>query len=75
MNIQRLDRRLGLATIAITEGMKKTKALGATYCFGGVPEFYSAIGFETIYHREKWRKEWKSRRALTPQECQKRCDT
>lgn len=51
-------RRMGLATIALTESMKKTKALGATYCFGGVPEFYTAIGFETICHREMWRKEW-----------------
>jgi hypothetical protein len=36
--------------------MKKTKVLGATYCFGGVPEFYTAIGFETICHREMWKK-------------------
>ncbi len=50
-------RRMGLATIALTEGMKKTKALGATYCFGGVPEFYTAIGFETICNREMWKKE------------------
>ena len=28
-------RRMGLATVALTEGMKKTKALGAKYCFGG----------------------------------------
>lgn len=51
-------RRMGLATAALTEGMKKTKALGATYCFGGVHEFYTAIGFETICYRELWRKEW-----------------
>ncbi|MGI6646776.1 MAG: hypothetical protein ACOX5D_08970, partial [Limnochordia bacterium] len=31
-------------------GMRKTKALGAQYCFGGVPEFYGALGFETIGH-------------------------
>lgn len=51
-------RRKGLATIALTVGMKKTKVLGATYCFGGVPEFYTAIGFETVCHREMWKKEW-----------------
>lgn len=51
-------RRMGLATIALTEGMKKTKALGATYCFGGEAKFYTAIGFETICHREMWKKEW-----------------
>ena len=51
-------RRVGLATAALTESMRKTKALGAQYCFGGVPEFYGALGFETIGHRELWRKEW-----------------
>lgn len=49
-------RRKGLATIALTEAMKKTKKLGAKYCFGGVPEFYQSIGFETICLREKWEK-------------------
>ena len=52
-------RCMGLATYALTEAMKKTKALGAEYCFGGVPEFYTAIGFETICHRELWSKEWR----------------
>ena len=51
-------RRMGLATIALTEAMKKTKALGAQYCFGGAPDFYTAIGFETICNRELWKKEW-----------------
>ena len=51
-------RRMGLAAIALTEAMKKTKALGATYCFGGAREFYTAIGFETICNRELWKKEW-----------------
>ena len=51
-------RRMGLATIALTEAMKKTKALGAEYCFGGSREFYTAIGFETICNRELWKKEW-----------------
>jgi hypothetical protein len=37
--------------------MKKTKELGARYCFGGVPEFYTALGFETIFRRELWKKE------------------
>ncbi len=51
-------RRMGLATAALTVSMKKTKELGAAYCFGGVPDFYTAIGFETICHREMWKKEW-----------------
>jgi ribosomal protein S18 acetylase RimI-like enzyme len=52
-------RRMGLATIALVEGMKKTKAIGAKYCFGGVREFYYDIGFKTIADRELWKKEWK----------------
>ncbi|MDD4429603.1 MAG: GNAT family N-acetyltransferase [Paludibacter sp.] len=51
-------RRMGLATIALTEAMKKTKKLGATYCFGGGREFYTCIGFETTCNRELWKKEW-----------------
>ncbi len=51
-------RRMGIATVCLTEAMKKTKALGADYCFGGVREFYTCIGFETICNRELWKKEW-----------------
>ena len=51
-------RRMGLAAVALTEAMKKTKALGAKYCFGGGMEFYSSIGFEKICSRELWKKEW-----------------
>ena len=51
-------RRMGLATIALTEAMKKTKALGAEYCFGGGREFYTAIGFEHICNREIWERKW-----------------
>ncbi|MCL2064232.1 MAG: GNAT family N-acetyltransferase [Candidatus Cloacimonetes bacterium] len=49
-------RGLGLATVAVVEGMKKTKALGAKYCFGGVSDFYQYLGFKTISHRELWKK-------------------
>lgn len=52
-------RRMGLAAIALTEAMKKTKALGAKYCFGGTPDFYITMGFETICNRQLWRKELK----------------
>ncbi len=51
-------RKMGLGKLALVEGMKKTKALGATYCFGGSNEFYTRIGFETIAQRELWVKEW-----------------
>jgi len=49
-------RGKGLATMALTEAMKKTKDLGAKYCFGGVMDFYKSLGFETICFREKWEK-------------------
>jgi len=51
-------RRMGLATIALTEAMKKTKTLGAEYCFGGGNEFYTAIGFEALWQWEAWKKVW-----------------
>ena len=52
-------RRMGLGTIALMEAMKKTKELGATYCFGGgVLNFYPAIGFEIVCQRELWKKTW-----------------
>ena len=51
-------RKMGLATIALVESMKKTKKLGAKYCFGDANEFYSKIGFKTICYRELWKKVW-----------------
>ena len=51
-------RRMGLATVCLTEAMKKTKELGAKYCFGGSREFYTDIGFETIMNVETRKKEW-----------------
>ena len=51
-------RRMGLATVCLTEAMKKTKELGATYCFVGSREFYTAIGAEIIMNDETWKKEW-----------------
>ena len=51
-------RRMGLAKAALVEAMEKTKELGAAYCFGGVPEFYAALGFAAISQREMWKKEW-----------------
>jgi len=51
-------RRMGLGTVALTEAMQKTKALGAEYCFGGGREFYSDIGFETKCNWELWRKDY-----------------
>ena len=51
-------RKMGLAAYALTEAMKKTKAKGAAYCFGGSGVFYEKLGFETIMHRDLWVKVW-----------------
>ncbi len=51
-------RKMGLATYALTQSMKKTKTEGAEYCFGGAVGFYNAIGFKTISNRQLWKKEW-----------------
>ncbi len=51
-------RGKGLAAAAVTESMKKTKALGAENCFGGVFQFYHNLGFEKICNRELWEKTW-----------------
>lgn len=51
-------RKLGLASIALTEAMKKTIPFGAEYCIGGSIKFYTQYGFDTIGYREKWLKKW-----------------
>ena len=51
-------RKMGLGKLALVEGMKKTKALGAKYCFGGESDFYKRLGFKTIASRQLWFKEW-----------------
>ncbi len=45
-------RKMSLGKLALVEGMKKTKVLGATYCFGGSNEFYTRIRLETKVQRE-----------------------
>jgi len=49
---------MGLATIALMEGMKKSQKYGAKYCFGGQREFYGIIGFENVEKRIMWKKIW-----------------
>ncbi|WP_151733238.1 GNAT family N-acetyltransferase ['Paenibacillus yunnanensis' Narsing Rao et al. 2020] len=51
-------RGLGLATIAIAELMKRTAREGATYCTGGVVDFYPKLGFKTVCQRELWSRTW-----------------
>ncbi len=51
-------RKRGLATIALMEAMKKTKACGALYCFGGDMPFYYALGFKKIATRQLYERRW-----------------
>lgn len=53
-------RRLGLAHIALTEAMKKTVKEGATTCFGGSREFYTAMGFAQVGVRHFWNRRWRN---------------
>lgn len=47
---------MGLATIALMEGVRKSRKYGAKYCFGGQREFYGIIGFENVGKRIMWKK-------------------
>jgi len=49
-------RGLGLATVALTDAMKRSQTHGATMCTGGPPEFYQRIGFQTPMYRERYSK-------------------
>jgi len=49
-------RKMGLAAYALVNSMKKTKALGAKYCYGGVMKFYTNLGFEKVCERQLWGK-------------------
>jgi hypothetical protein len=51
-------RRLGLATAAFMEAMRKTVPYGAKYCYGGSREFYHAIGCDTVGYTNTWKKVW-----------------
>jgi GNAT superfamily N-acetyltransferase len=51
-------RRMGLASACINQAIRKTKALGAEYCFLGSQEFYESIGCKSIMQSELWGKAW-----------------
>ncbi len=51
-------RGLKLASIALTESMKKSQKFGATYCTGGYGDFYTKYGFEISCHLDAWKKVW-----------------
>jgi len=51
-------RRMGLATAALMEGMKKTVSSGAKYCYVGSIDYYKNLGCEQIGQGNNWLKEW-----------------
>lgn len=52
-------RKMGLATIALTNSMKLTTKYGGTHCIGGVGGFYPSVGFEIVSQEEIWEKRYK----------------
>ena len=52
-------RRRGLATAAITEGIRRCAALGAEVaCVGSAKPLYRSLGFDPIYTSFLWRRIW-----------------
>jgi len=52
-------RRMGLASAAVLEGIRRCGKLGATVAYvGATLPVYLSIGFRQIYNRAAWRREW-----------------
>ncbi|MCK4719686.1 GNAT family N-acetyltransferase [bacterium] len=52
-------RRMGLASIAVVEGVRRCGELGATAAYvGSDMPVYLSMGFSQIYNRSEWRREW-----------------
>jgi len=51
-------RRMGLATEALMESMKKTVPYGANYCYCGSIDFYRHLGCEQAGTLQMWKKTW-----------------
>ncbi len=51
-------RKLGLGKALLMQAMKKTQTLGATYCYGGMFDYYNNLGFENAGMRRKYRRTW-----------------
>jgi len=49
-------RHKGLASAALSELYRSTKALGATHMTGGMSDFYKAIGYEPVVKWTRWKK-------------------
>lgn len=52
-------RRMGLATAAIREGIRRCGDQGATVAYvGATLPVYMAMGFRQIHNWPRWRREW-----------------
>jgi predicted N-acetyltransferase YhbS len=52
-------RRMGLASAAVLEGIRRCGELGATVAYVGTDKpLYLSIGFQQIYNHSEWRREW-----------------
>ncbi len=52
-------RRMGLGRAAVLEGVRRCGALGARVaCVGSSMLFYESLGFQEVYNRSAWQREW-----------------
>ncbi len=52
-------RRMGLASAAVLEGIRRCGQQGATVAYVGTNKrLYLSMGFQQIYNRSAWRREW-----------------
>ncbi|MFC1737229.1 GNAT family N-acetyltransferase [Candidatus Hydrogenedentota bacterium] len=52
-------RRMGLASAAVLEGIRRCGELGATVAYvGAILPVYLSIGFRQIFNCSQWRREW-----------------
>ena len=52
-------RRMGLASAAVREGIRRCGEQGATAAYvGAVRDIYLSLGFLQVYNRSAWRREW-----------------
>ncbi|MCK4283834.1 MAG: GNAT family N-acetyltransferase [Candidatus Brocadiae bacterium] len=52
-------RRMGLGRAAVLEGVRRCGAMGARVaCVGTAKPFYLSLGFQQVYNRSVWQREW-----------------
>jgi len=52
-------RRMGLGRVAVMEGIRRCRALGATVAYVATTKpFYLALGFRLLFQRPAWERQW-----------------